>query len=805
MNEKDGKTNRITITSTSNILNAPNFITPFAQIKEKVHRGEITIKDILDNDNSINDLITNPISPYKEMITTDNIKILIDYCLKFNKEPKETSQSDLRYPYFSSQILCSSCALLFKQSISNIKHSNSLIINKNIINGNEMENKVNNYNFSNEKLEGNQFNNNEYSNKSKKDDDLYDSSNQDYIRDINDGYSSNFLKYYESEIEEKYVDPSKNLTETEIKRTTINNNISIKYNDEDMKIIKEILNHIFGFLNKKKNDEILNENLTYWGYFKNIINYLLINETDIMIEYLFGSSTPIIDEFYSHLNNTSIQIILENLLNILSDKEDKKYNDKYNKIIIKLIQILSEDKNNNNFENAEFICELIINTLVNKSENQLIDLIIKDNSIMIKIKNIIENIDKGKNNEKILTNIIKVLCQINNIILNSLNESSSNKIPDLINYHNKLNIFEYQYFCTKKISYNNIFTAFKENILSYLFISEEIYKLISTDIKDKYEKKKNNQDINNNLNKMNNKDKDKKVFGLHNIYKWKFILSVIKVYVYSYTVTDKLKDDKYFDDKKLFLISIELYFEFPQNNIYQNIFYEIIKLMCLEECPYYLVEPFLIINNEEKQYNFIYDLLKNMKINKDKKYNLTNGFDLAILNLFYSSNNKAIINHFKNSVLDCRYKDTFNKESIKIKFERQLNEDYEYSKDEIFDIERDKDDTFDDNDCEINRDFLCFKNIISNFLDKIEIEKNKPINKIKNENDNNNQSDKKEANKENKIQKNTIDKSTYNIDSAKYSKTEEKTIINSEKKENNGKKGDSKLEMRMNLSLTEEQ
>ena len=41
-------------------------------------------------------------------------------------------------------------------------------------------------------------------------------------------------------------------------------------------------------------------------------------------------------------------------------------------------------------------------------------------------------------------------------------------------------------------------------------------------------------------------------------------------------------------------------FKFPQNNIYQNIAHEIIKIFCLEECPYYFVEPFLIINNEKK-------------------------------------------------------------------------------------------------------------------------------------------------------------------------------------------------------------
>jgi hypothetical protein len=282
----------------------------------------------------------------------------------------------------------------------------------------------------------------------------------------------------------------------------------------------------------------------------------------------------------------------------------------------------------------------------------------------------------------------------------SLKESLSYKIIDTIKDNNNMNVFEYQYFCIKKISYKNIFDAFKENILSYLFISEEIYKLISKDIKQKYK-------YINNLNNENN-EKDKNEFGLHNLYEWKFILSAIKVYLNYITVTDKMININYFDDKDLFLISILLHFKYPQNNIYQNIFHEIIKLICLEECPDYFLEPFLIIDDKEKQNKFIFNLLNNIKINKDKKYNLTNGIDLEILNLLYSSNNKAILNHFQISDIDNKYKNIFIKDSIKNRLDRQLNEAYEYTKEEIFDIEKDKEDTFDGNDCEINREFLCF-------------------------------------------------------------------------------------------------
>lgn len=54
----------------------------------------------------------------------------------------------------------------------------------------------------------------------------------------------------------------------------------------------------------------------------------------------------------------------------------------------------------------------------------------------------------------------------------------------------------------------------------------------------------------------------------------------------------------------MFLISIKLHFKYSPNNIYQNIANEEINLICLEECHNYLLEPFIIKNNEEKQNNF---------------------------------------------------------------------------------------------------------------------------------------------------------------------------------------------------------
>lgn len=57
--------------------------------------------------------------------------------------------------------------------------------------------------------------------------------------------------------------------------------------------------------------------------FEKIINYLLFNESNVIIEFLFKDYTFFINNLYQNLNNSSIENIFDNIINILSDKEEK--------------------------------------------------------------------------------------------------------------------------------------------------------------------------------------------------------------------------------------------------------------------------------------------------------------------------------------------------------------------------------------------------------------------------------------------------------------------------------------------------
>ena len=132
----------------------------------------------------------------------------------------------------------------------------------------------------------------------------------------------------------------------------------------------------------------------------------------------------------------------------------------------------------------------------------------------------------------------------------------------------------------------------------------------------------------------------------------------------------------------------------------------------------------LINDNKEAKSN-------NNKINEKKrtKNNLSNGPNLEILNTFYTSLNPLIINKFDKHILDNKIKDIFLK-YVNPKFERQLDEDYEYSESEIFNSDNDCNNTFDGNDSFYLKEYESLQKVIDKFLKKCE----QAINNIKQKN-----------------------------------------------------------------------
>ena len=680
----------------------------FNLIKVKFKKNELKIEEVLMSDECINDLKMDIRSKFKKIITTSNIIKLISFCLNPNVYKDYDSNAVLRYPYYSCELLCSPCILNFKKSIKSIKEAN------------EFENAIKKLE---EKEEAEEDEINSVS--SIEEENKENIGDQEIKEKIEQSGLSSLIN--EEDIQnEKFMDYKKYQDSlSEIQMDAMESDKNDAFEKEEIDIINEIFEEIFKFLNLN-----LSERETYVGYFQKIVNYLMTNEPKITIEYLFDKKNNIINGFYRHMNNESIHNIFENILNYLSDRE---HNDKgpsqFNIIILDLlkeIESISNKKYNMNKNNSyyddknkiDFICELIINTLVHNSSKNFIQLILPssndNNDFMRKIKSLIENavdmeFNEDNHKKNMIINLLEILLQINSIIMYSKkfnNNFFSNDMTFFDDYYKKIRIFEYQYICKKTINYDKIFEAFEENNKlnnSYLSIIKDIYGLIINDIKNNYN---------------NNKET-----SLMFLYEWKYILSSLKLFIfqfYAFKNFDIIDGTNDFYDKELFDLSIKLYFQSNTNNIYQNIFIDIIKLINYEKTPKYLINDFI-----EKQHLFI-DNIKKI-VNEDNKYSILLGLDIQILLLFYNSLNPAVVefhNELKknNNLSHSNNLDIFDKLMIFIKpnFERQLKENYIFTELEIFDLNNSRD-TFDGNDIENAKEmkFDSLKTTIKNYIENL--------------------------------------------------------------------------------------
>ena len=642
----------------------------------------------------INDLKNNRRSIYKRILNLNNIKKLISYSLGLD----DNNDDNLRYPYYSCELLCSPCILKFSKSI------------KHIIDAINFEKKMNNQKENQET----EF----FENLKNENDEIF------YYDEASENVEEKKSELADFMNEEIYDFEKDKLIQSELQKTTMRTAENSNFEKEETNIIDEILETIFSFL-----DSTLLECETYVGYFNKIINYLMINEPIITTKFIFENNKNIITKFSEHMNNDSIQNIFENLLNYLSDQEESnKGPSQFNSIIMNLLKDINnitqkdikddinlyyKDKNK-----IDFICELIINTLINNTSKNFIQLILpstNNNNFMDLIKSLISDAVKPKFNENhhkknVIINLIEVLGQINSIIMHSkkiVNNKLNEDMAFFNEHYKKIKAFEYQYFSRKTINYDDIFSAFdKNNKLnnSYISIIKDIYGLIINDIKNNY----------------NNKN----VKSLMFLYEWKYILSSLKLFIfqfYAFKNFDIIDGTNDFYDKELFDLSIKLYFQSNTNNIYQNIFIDIIKLINYEKTPKYLINDFI-----EKQHLFIDDIKK--IVNEKNKYNILLGLDIQILLLFYNSFNPASIDFYNklknlnsNNNLDILEQFMI---SIKPNFERQLKENYIFTEMEIFDglnYSKDSADTFDGNDMENSEKMKKYslKTIVKNYIENL--------------------------------------------------------------------------------------
>ena len=741
MHDQNGKNPENMSNHPSKIFEKPFKEIPFYTITEKLRKNELSIEDILSSNECIEDLKYNPNSKYKKILTTENIIKLISLCIYPSDPNIIITYNTLRYPYYSCELLCSPSILQFSKSTQSILKANDR--QNKIREKEEYKEEENDLNFNEKDNNENNIQEDIFSQEEQKQEERNENKFEDFFADskgIDNEQFMNFNKRQE--------------TESEIQNETMINNKKTHFEEKENEIIKEIMEKIFGFLEKK-----INLDETCVGYFQKLVNYLLINEPKITTDYLFNENHFIVRKFYYHMNNASIENIFENILNYISDqenKEDNLDNSKFNLIIMELLDeigcIINKEYDNNdniNYINdknkIEFISELIINTLINNTEKHLIKLIFSSSgNFMKKIIFLIEksaNLEykKEKNNKKsLIINILEIAQEINIIIMNSKNLIIKNDYKDDViffsDFYKKIKTFENQYFCKKSINIENIYKSFEKNKDLYISSIKKIYELIKNDI------------IKN--TNLNNDNKKEKGIALMLLSEWKFILSGLKIFIFQFYAFEDFKSEfdnnnKDFYDEKLFDLSSKLFFISGENNLYQNIFVDIIKLLNFELVPNYFIKYFC-----KKHKSFI-KKIKEINEKKEENTNILLGPYIQILLLFYTSRN-PYLNQYYNDEKNKNEKEIKDKfiYLIKPKFERKFDENYEYTEDEIFSNNNDSIDTFDGNDINNNSKikYESFKTIINNYFEKINQINNNSNNKMSDQNSNQNQATKTDTN-----------------------------------------------------------
>ena len=86
----------------------------FTQLIDKMNSNQLTLEDVLDNDDLISDLKTNTNSQFLPFFSDEIIKKLIDYSTKMPSVDSDQKHGH-KYPFNATEILCSDNIILIEK------------------------------------------------------------------------------------------------------------------------------------------------------------------------------------------------------------------------------------------------------------------------------------------------------------------------------------------------------------------------------------------------------------------------------------------------------------------------------------------------------------------------------------------------------------------------------------------------------------------------------------------------------------------------------------------------------------------
>ena len=446
-------------------------------------------------------------------------------------------------------------------------------------------------------------------------------------------------------------------------------------------IIYDNIDYLFEFLKEK--EEIRSNNVLF-GYFVKIIEHLINSKPDKMIQYIFEYPKKhifdVLDAIVSNLNNMQMSIII-NLLLLFSndDLANKQLNLSFK--ILKELEICTE------IDKCECICNIFAFTLkfqyfykLFMSEPNLVHLFF---SFM----------ERTFENPKMHICIMNLFIKVNNIILSNfgihLTENlklwSYSDISYFINENqNEVNNEEMD-----KINKNVLLALFKTLKNSEFKFLEDLglYNQDNKDVLTTYKQKQKRMDM-------------KKLVQIE---LFKTILDIFVNCNMSHFYEKEIEElIQIIKNKKIFYYCHKIFFDFPFCNIYQSYYNEIIEIVIEENSPYCLIECCIKYSDEKGERNLINDLMEHFFNNNKFVYNSSNttlhpcsSFEISLLHKINNSKNENIKKLFENDdlkVFDKVLGEEINNLFLKEQFRPDTEIFYTFGKDSLIEnIEEDID------------------------------------------------------------------------------------------------------------------
>jgi len=569
---------------------------------DKMNKNELTVEDVLDEDEIIQDIKTNQNTQFIPFFSNEVIRKLIDYSTKM--PIIDDQKKGHKFPFNATEILCCDNNDILERFFNEIKISED-------DDSDDEENEEDEEKKDDEKKE---------EEKKKEEENKEEEKKEKEEKKEEEKKEEEKKEEEKKEEEKKDENPLSmiNLIQDKIEE------IEKEKKEKKYKIIYDNIDYFFSFLTTPSTDD----NYVLIGYFTKIFNHLIQAKGQIIMSYMFNYHPEYLTGLINHLNRRGIGECVKNILLFNQDIQD------LDSLKISFCQkIINELNNTNNDDKFNWITDTLINSISNKDFFNLfmsnIDLLKLIFSILYK------NLNNNNNCRALLNLLIKIneniLSNFDNLVTaNLIQENPMDIFSNMYSYNNYMEEdknFNEKNFDNLKNNISNLFNSIKESNFNFL---EDLNQFDEGEMLTTFQT-------------------TQKKLGLKKLSQIEYFRTFIDIIINSNSnifFQNEIEElIKIANDKKIFWNINDIFFNYEFNNIFQIYYLQIINSILNKFSPELLVKYFFN-NNERKLIQLLIDhLINNNKFDfgfSRKTNNCYLPFEIKILNEINESENEYI-------------------------------------------------------------------------------------------------------------------------------------------------------------------